>query len=831
MVVRRVLGVCAILLLCLPMWAFANDVLVVLPPNFHCAEVNETARQLSQYGLGTVVVGVDVSGSCLSRLPGNAAVKPLSTSDVGAYAAVVFEGYGWYSDWFLPVYRGQPAPSFAPVVSDLVKSAIDHQVPLAMAGPGGYAYLASGHAYASSTLAVYDCPEYYGYCYQLGVTPVIAQGDPPAGSPQYGPDADLIVDDSKGTLLISSSIPTTWYGLAGGDLVVEHYQTAYDEFFSAVADAAKAPHSPATPVLMTQGPDHLTVHNPGTVATDITVSGLVGEDTQPTIDTPITPGTLPTDLQTPGPAGEDTPSTIDSTIGPGAAATYEIGHGQYPGAVVVESSQPVAVIANQTIDTGVEGSMSYQGMPLGGDTVTSPATRWTFPGCRTDGDFSTWFYYSNPSAVGTDVAVTYRAEGRPAYESTFHLPAHDSYAAHANDAIGGVNHFSAVVESTSPILVVRQASTPWDGASVGDVDFGMPEASKEWWLPIGRTDSDEFGTFQTSVVLQTIGRQEPTVTVEFTPSAGPKQQVTQTLPQDGTVVIDVEDLVGQDPWIGIYASGDAAFYAERQLTWTQHDTGQSIVDTTRGVGQPSTHWTFPVRFQGGQFEVINPGVRLVNVSAVFHSGAKATPVDAPPLLAGDSMKLGLPAPDPTPVRPAVLTVTSDAPVVVRNGPSFTVRGPNGIPLTFEFDTSPAATDLSQTWYAASTFTEDLARTAARAIDRAPFAGSQGAVQDEFDILNHLMDQTLGAIDMGGITLDQAEAVLREIDTSFAALLANMPDVFGVPFATWFEYLARMRSAFDYGWDAWSPGEFEWHIDAAQRAKELLERHVGEAGEE
>jgi hypothetical protein len=793
--VRRNLVVCVILLMFLPMWAFGSGVLVVLPPSFHCVEVNETVRQLKQYDFSIVVAAVDTLNPCLTALPPVVEVKPLTDSDVSGYGAIVFEGYGWYSDWFYPVYQGQPAPDFAPVVSDLVKNAIDYGVPLAMAGPGGYVYLMSGAAIPGSDLSVYDCEEYYGYCDQLGVTPVIAKGDPPAGSPHYGPDAQLVIDDAKGTPLISTSIPTTWYG---DNLVVGHYQKAYDDFFSSVADAVAAGPPQATLPLMAQNVDHLTVVNVGPTQVDLRIDSPFGEDVQ---------------------------QTVESTIGPGAAAAYEMGPSQFPGSVVVTASQEVAVIANMTVDTSVDATTSYQGIPMGSDVMQAPAARSTFPGCRTDGNFEGWLWFGNPNSISTDVAVTYWTEDQTTYGSTLHLSPQETHAVRVNDAVGEQRHFSVVVESTSPILVARQVQSPWEDLWIRDVDFAIPEPSAEWWLPCGRTDSDEYGAFETNVILQTIGRQMPKVTVEFQTLDGGTSQTTETLPQDGTIVIDVGDLVGQDPMIGIHVTADAPIYAERELTWTQHGTGRSIVDITRGVGEPSTHWNRPVRRDKEGLELINPGYEIAHANVIYWSGPEEFLRETMDLHMHSTMRITPPAGVDLSGQPGVVSITSDVPIVVRNAETFTVRGTDGMPLTFEFDTSPVTAGLSQTWYVASTFSEDMADAVAAAVASAPFSGAEGAVEDEFDTLNHLMDQALAAVDGDGITRDQAEAVLREMEVSFEALQANMPDIFGVPFATWFAYLSRMQSAFDYGWESWSQESFAWFIDDAQRAKELLERFL------
>lgn len=161
-----------------------------------------------------------------------------------------------------------------------------------------------------------------------------------------------VLPDGRYSVVIYSDRPVAAVGTLGGDVGAIHYVGSYSSVSD--ADVTTPIYIPALLRNYYNWTSFLTVQNSGTSPTDITVDYYA--------------------------EGNPTSQHQDSVTGvaPGVSVDFDISHGSYAthlgstfkGSAVVSSTQPLAVIDNQTTPSGQ--TQSYNGLASGAQTVYVP---------------------------------------------------------------------------------------------------------------------------------------------------------------------------------------------------------------------------------------------------------------------------------------------------------------------------------------------------------------------------------------------------------------------------------------------------------------------------
>ena len=114
-------------------------------------------------------------------------------------------------------------PNYVYASFDVIGNALDLGLPIAGVGSGIYPFIFSDLLPPGVQVAAYDCPDLYGSAEQHGLVPIVAKGDPPAGSYQHGADAQVVIDQANGSWIGTASVPDTWYGDDQGSDLWAHY--------------------------------------------------------------------------------------------------------------------------------------------------------------------------------------------------------------------------------------------------------------------------------------------------------------------------------------------------------------------------------------------------------------------------------------------------------------------------------------------------------------------------------------------------------------------------------------------------------------------------------
>jgi len=156
------------------------------------------------------------------------------------YDGVLFAGAGWYDATYLSQMQGQAMPDYVDESFDVIGNALDLGLPIVGIGAGVYPLIFSELLPPGTQVATYDSPELYESALMRGLVPIVAKGQPPAGSSQYGPNAQAVIDQAYGSWIGTASVPDTWYDDDQGSDVWAHYGGSAVELFEQFSDAVLA---------------------------------------------------------------------------------------------------------------------------------------------------------------------------------------------------------------------------------------------------------------------------------------------------------------------------------------------------------------------------------------------------------------------------------------------------------------------------------------------------------------------------------------------------------------------------------------------------------------
>jgi len=156
------------------------------------------------------------------------------------YDGVLFAGAGWYDATYFRQMQGQAMPFYVSASFDVIGNALDLGLPIVGIGSGLYPLIYSELLPPGTQVATYDCPDLSGSAEQRGLAPIVAKGEPPPGSSQIGPNAEIVIDQANGSWIGTVSVPDTWYGDDEGSDLWAHYGDTVVELLESFSAAVLA---------------------------------------------------------------------------------------------------------------------------------------------------------------------------------------------------------------------------------------------------------------------------------------------------------------------------------------------------------------------------------------------------------------------------------------------------------------------------------------------------------------------------------------------------------------------------------------------------------------
>lgn len=215
----------------------SSDVLIAVPNSFSPEELFTVTQGYQTWGYTPTIVtpgSPSSARSAVSQLDPPVEYLQLPDATMSGYGGLTFLGYGWYTEWYVPVeINAQSPPSYADDVGRLIDDAIQQDSVIGGIGPGVYPLIYSGLLPPGTQVATYDCPDLYSLAEMYGLDPIVATDPAPTGSSQFGPLADTVVAHANGAVIVTLSVPSTWYAPSLGSLLVQpdHYGPGYDDYF------------------------------------------------------------------------------------------------------------------------------------------------------------------------------------------------------------------------------------------------------------------------------------------------------------------------------------------------------------------------------------------------------------------------------------------------------------------------------------------------------------------------------------------------------------------------------------------------------------------------
>lgn len=238
----------------------AQQVLVVVSPQFHAEELNAVVAGFADRG-AAVTVSTPADMAALSQglrpellhpMPGPGGeelrkpVEVIGFTDAIAdqrFNKVVLVGGGWHPEFYTydPAakrYELSP-PHYADDLFRLIRTCLDSGGVLGAYGAGLYPVVLSGSLPRGTPLATYSCGDLLTAAGKGQYKTIVPLGPPKKG---WAPAQVYYAHGSWG--LVTVSVPNAWYGPDEGALLMEHYGAAIEAFVAALEDAFYGALSP-----------------------------------------------------------------------------------------------------------------------------------------------------------------------------------------------------------------------------------------------------------------------------------------------------------------------------------------------------------------------------------------------------------------------------------------------------------------------------------------------------------------------------------------------------------------------------------------------------------
>jgi hypothetical protein len=289
--------------------------------------------------------------------------------------------------------------------------------------------------------------------------------------------------------------------------------------------------------------EYLTLQNPSGRTADVEVTYVLGD------------GSIITETVEVGPT---TRATVDvnAAVGPGQDVS------------LVVSCDDVAIVAERPM------YFDYHGWCTGGHDVmgsTSLDTLWYFAEGTTRAGFDTYLSIQNPFEVNSEVHFDFVLGDGSVVDHDMNVGSTSRQTLNVNDVVGEEKDVSAVVTSSSPILVERPMyflyRDKWTG---GHVAMGARELKNAWFFAEGTTRDG----FEEWLSLENPSDTDTVARIDYMLEDGTVIETDVGVPAHTRVTVDVPLAVGPGRDISVAIWSDIGIIAERPMYFDYHGMWQ-----------------------------------------------------------------------------------------------------------------------------------------------------------------------------------------------------------------------------------------------------------------
>ncbi|MBU4392333.1 MAG: hypothetical protein KJ920_07785 [Actinobacteria bacterium] len=262
---------------------------------------------------------------------------------------------------------------------------------------------------------------------------------------------------------------------------------------------------------------------------------------------------------------DGTTITEPVSVGARSRATVDVN------AVVGEGRDVSMVVKCDDVAIVAERPMyfDYNGWTGGHNAMgaNSLANRWYFAEGTTRSGFDTYLCVGNPYGIDADVTMRFVLGDGAEVIHTLNVPATSRRTVKVNDVVGEGNDVSAVIDSTSPVLIERPMyfnyREKWTG---GHVAMGARSPKNSWFFAEGTTRDG----FEEWLSLENPGMMDATADISYMLEDGSVTDTTVAVPAHTRVTVDVPLAVGPGRDVSVAVWSDIAIIVERPMYFLYH---------------------------------------------------------------------------------------------------------------------------------------------------------------------------------------------------------------------------------------------------------------------
>ena len=583
---RRIAWLLVVACITCSLGSAGTPIVVFAPSDYHAEYLKASVEELASYGHSLVLTagsGGNQLYEALGGLPTGTHIVSYEQVLSLDYHGVLFIGSGWYDDTYYTSHQGNPMPDYVSTATAVAKQALERGLPLAAAGAGVYVFPYTSTFEPGTEFSAYDCEDLWSTIEDHGYTPMVSRGLPPAGSHQYGADAQLVISQSGSSWVGTTSVPDTWYGLDNGEDLWSHYGSAVidllEPFSAAVTAAAeRQTMSPWGLQAASNLPSWPTVQviNPGSSAAEVTVTYCPQSASEG-------------DCRWGDPASATSSVTTLPKMG---ATTLNPGGSGMWGAVIVSADQPVAVIANQAqrYDPAALDDSTYSYNAFSGEALS---THWAIPGVSTGGSARQTVTIMNPNPTPAPIELRFVPGLGEVLVAPLLIDPFSQHAVDPQETVGAPWQGAIVVSSSQGVASAVTTTAPWkEGWSV-DVSPGVAEYSTTWYLPTLRQESNPAGTAESWIGLYNPGLTPAQIQIDIDVECG-VPLAAETFLDPGAAATIRGDEIASGSWSGsVTVTSDVEIAAIASTKWTSQDRMRVFQGSYEGVSAGARQWVLP----------------------------------------------------------------------------------------------------------------------------------------------------------------------------------------------------------------------------------------------
>jgi subtilisin family serine protease len=176
---------------------------------------------------------------------------------------------------------------------------------------------------------------------------------------------------------------------------------------------------------------------------------------------------------------------------------------------------------------------SLRPLPPPGPLPTEPST-WYFPEGNTTAAHDTWLVVQNPLPVAATAYIKFMTQDGPVAEQTISVPANGRKSIHVNDVVPDALVATRV---DSDVQLFAEQTLYFGHDAIGGIGTRSP--AKSWYLAEGSTQPP----FSTWILLLNPNDDPATANLQFMLENGQIVEVSQPVPPESRVSIDVNDVL------------------------------------------------------------------------------------------------------------------------------------------------------------------------------------------------------------------------------------------------------------------------------------------------